>query len=178
MTNLVREAKEVVVKAHQGQTRKYTGEPYVTHCQEVHDLVKRYGGNYAKDPEVLSAALLHDVVEDTSINLGQIRNKFGKRVAGIVDELTSKYPRSTGLSREERKTKEAERLASISREAMAVKLADIAANVKGLAKLDPQFAKIYLPEKSSLLTKLKGPDALRNLAIKRVQDEVRELDKY
>jgi guanosine-3',5'-bis(diphosphate) 3'-pyrophosphohydrolase len=66
--------------------------------------------------EVLSAALLHDVVEDTSINLVQIRNKFGKRVAGIVDELTSKYPRSSGLSREERKTKEGKRLATESRQ--------------------------------------------------------------
>ncbi|MGA8481094.1 MAG: HD domain-containing protein [Chthoniobacterales bacterium] len=177
MINLVREAKELMMKAHRGQIRKYTGEPYAVHCKEVHDLVKRYGEDYARDPEVLSAALLHDVVEDTSVELGQISNKFGKRVARIVDELTSKYPRSTGLSRQERKIREAERLASVSPEAMAVKLADIAANVKGLAKLDPGFARMYLAEKLSLLSKTKGPVALWNLALERIHGELRQLDK-
>jgi (p)ppGpp synthase/HD superfamily hydrolase len=125
----------------------------------------------------LAAALLHDVVEDTSVELEQIRSKFGQRVAGIVDELTNKYPRSTGLSREKRKTKEAQRLASVSCEAMQIKLADIAANVKGIAKLHPGFARIYLAEKVTFLPKIQRRDALWNLAFERVQDELSELDR-
>jgi (p)ppGpp synthase/HD superfamily hydrolase len=175
MPDLVHQAETLIAKAHEKQIRKYTGEPYVNHCHEVYDLLKQHGGGYATDTEVLAAALLHDVIEDTSITVEEITDTFGHRVASIVEELTNKYPRSTGLDRRERKAKEAERLTRVSQEAMAIKLADIAANVRGIVKLDPEFAKTYLSEKLSLLPKLKGPPALWHLAFERVRTEMREL---
>jgi guanosine-3',5'-bis(diphosphate) 3'-pyrophosphohydrolase len=176
MPDLVHQAETLIAKAHQKQIRKYTGEPYVNHCHEVYDLLKQYGGGYATDTEVLAAALLHDVIEDTPITVKEITDAFGHRVASIVEELTNKYPRSSGLDRRERKAKEAERLTRVSQEAMAIKLADIAANVRGIAKLDPEFAKTYLSEKLSLLERITGPDALWRMALERVHAEMSELD--
>ena len=61
-------AHPLVIKAdtfadlsHSGQVRKYTGEPYIVHPREVATLVS----TVAHTPEMLAAALLHDVVEDT-----------------------------------------------------------------------------------------------------------------
>jgi GTP pyrophosphokinase len=76
--------------AHKGQKRA-SGEPYITHCVAVANILVEL-----KVPAiVISAALLHDTVEDTSITLDDIREKFGKEIASLVDGVTklSKIPR-------------------------------------------------------------------------------------
>ena len=65
MTDLVKKALEFASNAHNGQTRKYTGEPYIVHPIEVMELVREV----IDDPEVLAAALLHDVVEDCPVSI-------------------------------------------------------------------------------------------------------------
>ena len=54
--NLVEKAKLFATKAHEGQVRKYTGEPYIIHPIEVSEIVERYNGS----KEMIAAALLHD----------------------------------------------------------------------------------------------------------------------
>ncbi len=68
---------------HEGQFRK-TGEPYIVHPLCVACLVAFYGG----DEAMICAALLHDVVEDTSYNLDNVKSEFGEAVATLVDALT------------------------------------------------------------------------------------------
>ena len=60
-SDIVKRASEFASKAHNGQVRKYTGEPYFGHPVEVMEIVSEV----IDDPEVHAAALLHDVVEDT-----------------------------------------------------------------------------------------------------------------
>jgi (p)ppGpp synthase/HD superfamily hydrolase len=69
-------------QAHDGQRRKGTDVPYIVHPIGV--LLTLMQADET-DPEVLAAALLHDTVEDTGVTLGQIRERFGARVARIVE---------------------------------------------------------------------------------------------
>jgi guanosine-3',5'-bis(diphosphate) 3'-pyrophosphohydrolase len=79
----VREAYELALEAHEGQTRA-SGEAYVTHVVEVATLLAQF----KLDTSSLVAALVHDVVEDTQVNLTVIEERFGYEVGQIVDGLT------------------------------------------------------------------------------------------
>ena len=68
--------------AHQGQKRKGTAIPYIVHPVGVMVVLLQAGET---DAEVLAAALLHDTVEDAGIPLTELRDRFGERVAAIVE---------------------------------------------------------------------------------------------
>ncbi|MDP5091049.1 MAG: HD domain-containing protein, partial [Saprospiraceae bacterium] len=80
----IREAYEIALKAHANQRRK-SGDPYILHPIAVARICAEEIG---LGPTGIICALLHDVVEDTEITLSEIENKFGVRVAKIVDGLT------------------------------------------------------------------------------------------
>ena len=77
-------AIQFATKAHEGQTRKYTGEPYIVHPLAVMEIVK----TVEHTEEMLMAAVLHDTVEDCDVTLDQIAFNFGHVVADLVEELT------------------------------------------------------------------------------------------
>jgi len=76
-------------RLHARQRRKGTNKPYIGHLMSVASIVIAYGG----DEQMAIAALLHDAVEDQGglQRLREIRKKFGKRVARIVDGCTDAY---------------------------------------------------------------------------------------
>lgn len=76
-------AYRIAKKAHRGQKRA-SGEPYVNHCVAVATIIAELG---APMPAVV-AALLHDTVEDTSLELADIERDFGPEVAALVDGVT------------------------------------------------------------------------------------------
>ncbi len=80
----IRRAYEMAVDAHSQQRRK-SGEPYILHPIEVARICAEEIG---LGPTAVIAALLHDVVEDTDVTLGEIETQFGKKIATIVDGLT------------------------------------------------------------------------------------------
>ncbi|MEI8229754.1 MAG: HD domain-containing protein [Candidatus Peregrinibacteria bacterium] len=80
---LVRQAFDFCIEAHEGQLRK-SGMPYATHPIEVARILAAMGA----DADALIAALLHDVVEDTSTTLATLTKKFGPSVGGLIDALT------------------------------------------------------------------------------------------
>ena len=69
--------------AHQGQFRK-TGDPYISHPIAVANILAQWH----LDPQALTAALLHDVMEDAHVSKDEISKKFGKPVAELVDGLS------------------------------------------------------------------------------------------
>ena len=77
---------EFAAEKHSGQTRKASTIPYIAHLMGVASLVLEAGG----DEDLAIAALLHDVVEDCggAPMLKEIRRRFGKRVAHVVDGCT------------------------------------------------------------------------------------------
>jgi guanosine-3',5'-bis(diphosphate) 3'-pyrophosphohydrolase len=80
---LVMRAYRIAEKAHDGQKRA-SGEPYVNHCLAVACIL----AEMRVPPSVVSAALLHDTVEDTQITLENIRQEFGDEIACLVDGVT------------------------------------------------------------------------------------------
>lgn len=83
------EALAYAEKLHARQRRKGTNKPYIGHLMSVTSIVIAYGG----DEEMAIAALLHDAVEDQGgmKRLREIRRKFGKRVAHIVEGCTDSF---------------------------------------------------------------------------------------
>lgn len=150
---LIDDARHFATVAHAGQTRKYTGDPYIIHPQAVCDLV----ATVTSDPEVLAAALLHDTVEDTGVTLMEIRALFGPRVAILVDALTDVSKGHPGR-RAERKALDREHLVGAPAEAQTIKCADLIDNTPSIAAHDPAFARVYLAEKRALLEVLTRAD--------------------
>jgi GTP pyrophosphokinase len=81
--SLLERAFRVAAQAHSGQKRK-SGDPYITHPVAVAAILAELG----MTPATLSAALLHDTVEDTDYTLDQLRGEFGDEVAMLVDGVT------------------------------------------------------------------------------------------
>lgn len=166
--NRIDKALELATLAHEGQTRKYTGEPYVEHAQRVAALVKLA----TKDEATICAALLHDTIEDTNLTYGGIVAAIGSDVADMVVGLTRpKYGDRATLAATYRF-----RLAEQGFAVQTIKLSDIADNCATIAALDPVFAGPYLLEKRALLEVLtKGDPVLYHLAAKRVFEGLRKL---
>jgi GTP diphosphokinase / guanosine-3',5'-bis(diphosphate) 3'-diphosphatase len=129
---LVRKAHGLAAKAHQGQ-RRASGEPFITHPVAVATIVAELG----LDAVSVSAALLHDAVEDTLVDLEQISREFGEHVAEIVDGLTK-------LDRLRFGSKEAQQAASMRKlfvamardwRVLVVKLADRLHNMRTIDAL-------------------------------------------
>ncbi len=76
-------AYELAARAHEGQVRK-TGDPYITHPIAVAEMLADYG----LDTPTITAALLHDTVEDTDVTMDQLRSEFGEEVARLIDGVT------------------------------------------------------------------------------------------
>jgi guanosine-3',5'-bis(diphosphate) 3'-pyrophosphohydrolase len=79
----IEEAYLLAKKAHEGQKR-HTGEPYITHPVAVAQILAQM----RMDPPTIMAAILHDVIEDTSVEKHDLIEKFGKEVADLVDGVT------------------------------------------------------------------------------------------
>ena len=122
------DATAFATRWHGDQTRP-AGEPYLEHLLEAtRVLVEAIG---VTDVDVLRAAVLHDVVEDTDSTLDEVRERFGDRVATLVDWVT-KPPRPDGRSREEARAAYLDRLRGAPDDAILVKLADRLSNVQRL----------------------------------------------
>lgn len=153
------------MNAHKGQERKYTGEPYITHCAGVVWLVK----TCVHTPEMVAAAWLHDTVEDCGVPLATIEEKFGLKVATLVEMLTDVSKPSDG-KRAVRKAIDRAHTAKASWKAKTVKLADLIDNSRSIIERDPEFAKVYLTEKRLLLDEALKDQGARGLWV--MADEI------
>jgi GTP pyrophosphokinase len=79
----IERALAFAVKVH-GDQKRATGEPYVIHPIAVAQIVAQWG----LDSEAITAALLHDVVEDTTVSTEELKAEFGAKVAELVEGLT------------------------------------------------------------------------------------------
>ena len=145
-SSLILKALQYATKAHEGQVRKYSGEPYIVHPIEVMEIVK----TVEHDDAMLAAALLHDVVEDTDVTIEEIEASFGADVAALVSDLTDVSKPEDG-NRKLRKAMDRAHSAKSSARAQTVKLADLISNSSDILENDPSFAKVYLHEKELLL---------------------------
>ena len=163
----MRRALQLAVLSHADQKRKYTGEPYVTHSIQVAALVANFGGT----PDMVRAALLHDVLEDTLTPYAVVEDCLGRIPAGWVQQLTDERavlpagaPTPPNMNRAARKHRDRVRLAACGYEVQTIKCCDLIDNTATIARYDPGFAKVYLPEKLALLDVLTKAEPVAHAA--------------
>ncbi len=129
---LIDDAYSVALKAHEDQKRD-DGEPYITHPLAVASIL----AGYRLDCASIITALLHDVVEDTSVTLAMVQKRFGPEVAGLVDGVT----KLTRLELQSDRTKQAENfrklVLAMSKDirVLIVKLADRLHNMRTIGAI-------------------------------------------
>ena len=143
-------AKEFATNAHKriNHKRKYTSQPYTVHLAAV----ARSVSSVTDDPEMIAAAWLHDIVEDTPAILYDIEANFGLGVAGLVENLTDVSKPSDG-NRQQRKKIDRHHIATASSRAKTIKLADLTDNCRDICKHDPRFALAFLKEMDAMLSR-------------------------
>lgn len=122
--NLVK-AFSYACEMHKHQRRKADDTPYVNHPARVAEKLAQHGILRA---EVLAAAILHDVVEDCATSIDIIEDKFGKKVAKIVADVTD----DKTLPRGECKRDQVARIGKASDDSKLIKLSDKIDNISGL----------------------------------------------
>ena len=128
-TDIVDKAIIFAVNAHKGIARKGNGLPYIVHPMEAVAIT----ATMTEDQEMLAAAALHDVVEDTDITLEDIRREFGDRVAMLVDnESEDKSPGREHETWHERKAKAMERLAKAGKDTKIIAMGDKLSNMRAI----------------------------------------------
>ncbi len=162
-----------------GQKRSGTGADYIEHPAEVVELLR----SVTRDEDMLCAAWLHDVDEDTRLQhetsecvLGIIAHRFGVRVAGLVRMLTNVATPEDGI-RHVRVAINIAHSAAADPDAQTIKYADIWSNTRNIVDTNPRFASIYLPEKLAQLEAMPDGDrTLRDLALRSVCEGIAALD--
>jgi len=156
--------------AHRGQTRKYTGVPYVTHPTNVAGSLRNWGCSKV----MIAAGYLHDVLEDTPVTPEELSGFFGTTIADLVMEVTNPSKKHPELARSLRKEMDRKHLSQVSKEAKIIKMADMLDNYSDMQhdKAEIEFVDLYADEGLLLLAVLKEAD--ENLA-KWVSDVIHEL---
>jgi (p)ppGpp synthase/HD superfamily hydrolase len=167
--DIVEKARIFATAAHAAidHRRKYTNEPYIVHPRQVAQFVETAGGT----PEMIAAAWMHDVLEDTAVTPEAMREEFGDSVTDLVLWVTDVSKKEDG-NRATRKAIDRQHIASAPGEAHTIKLADIISNCSSIMMHDEDFAKVYFEEKRLLLEVLiKGNEGLYNYATRLVLNE-------
>ncbi|MGL5437494.1 MAG: HD domain-containing protein [Lachnospiraceae bacterium] len=122
---MIKEAAEFAKKAHEGIFRKGSHIPYICHPMEVAVIVAQMTG----DRDVIAAAYLHDVIEDTDVTGEELRERFGERIYSLVAAETEDKTKSW----QERKQCTIRHLLHASREVKLLALADKLSNMRSTA---------------------------------------------
>ncbi|MBR2257511.1 MAG: HD domain-containing protein [Blautia sp.] len=132
MMKMLEEAIITATILHQGKIRKFTETPYILHPIEVAQILSMM----TSDEEIITAGILHDVVEDTDGTLEEIEKRFGKRVAELVDsESENKYPEKDRASSWNQRKAESLQVLKNSKDigVQMLWLADKLSNIRSLA---------------------------------------------
>lgn len=131
-STLLDRAIEFAVRAHHNTERRGKGFPYIVHPLEAVAIV----ATITPDQELLAAAALHDVVEDTQFTFEDLRREFGDRIARLVELESDKFVEGLSESDSWRDRKQAaiDRLAAAPRDAKIVAMGDKLSNMRAIAR--------------------------------------------
>ncbi len=160
--NQIEQAYFLALAAHKGQKR-HTGEPYITHPVAVACLL----ADMRLDAQTIMAALLHDVIEDTSIEKTTLAEKFGEVVAELVDGV-SKLTQIEFVSRAEAQAENFGKMVlAMSRDirVIIIKLADRLHNMRTLSSLPPEKRKRVAQETLDIFAPMAKRLGMRDLSV-------------
>ena len=182
-TDLVlKQILNLATEAHNTQTRK-DGSPFINHPIAVAQNLYHFG---FKDIELLSAALLHDVLEDTDYTLDSLMFKltkivdstFATVVCGYVINMTNPYSKDNypTLNRKARKDLEIKDFKSwINPNLKALKLSDILSNLREFDALNIDFAKTYIMEDFEIIKILKIESVIWDTTVEEITKQFKNL---
>ncbi|MCP1102830.1 HD domain-containing protein [Aequitasia blattaphilus] len=157
---MVDKAVEFATKAHEGQYRKGTKRPFIVHPLEVGDIV----ATMTSDPEVISAAILHDTIEDCKgVTEEVIATEFTERIAHIVAQESEDKSKSWM----ERKGTTISHIKKAPKEVQMIGLADKLSNMRDIDRdyqtvKDELWNRFRMKDKNTIGWYYKGiRDALR-----------------
>lgn len=131
-SSLLDKAMHFAIDAHRNVERKGKGFPYIVHPMEAVEIV----ASITADQELLAAAALHDVIEDTNVTVDQLRAEFGNRIADIVaaesDNMNEGITENS--SWHERKTAALKHLQHAPYDVKVVAMGDKLSNMRAIAR--------------------------------------------
>lgn len=158
-----------LAKQHHGSQKRSSGEPYIIHPVAVAKIVLNYGMDCAS----VTAAILHDTVEDTDLTLDDIKEKFGAEIASLVDGLTKlgKVPLDIKDKEEQQAENVRKMLLAMSEDirVIIIKLADRLHNIRTLNFVAPQKRR----DKALETLEIYAPIAHR-LGIRAIKEELED----
>lgn len=164
---IIDRAYQLALKSHEEQKR-LSGSPYISHPVAVACILVELG----MDTESVAAGLLHDVVEDTPVNLDQIKKDFGAEIANLTDGVT-KLGRIPYSSREEQQAENLRKMLIAMADdirVIIIKLADRLHNMRTIEFMPPQKQR----DKALENMEVYAPIAHR-LGIRAVKEELEDL---
>jgi (p)ppGpp synthase/HD superfamily hydrolase len=182
MEEVLKKVEDFARQSHGAQRRKFVDELYIEHPIRVMKTCRRVTGELP----ILAAALLHDVIEDTSVTVEEMRSFLSHvmnhadtaRTVKLVIELTDVYTHAAypQWNRRVRKDKENERLKTTSNDSRTIKYADMIDNAEGIAGDD--FAPELLREMRTNLKVIPGGnEKLYIEAVQKVEEGLKKLER-
>lgn len=170
-------AWEFAKELHKDQIRKFINKPYFdAHVQKVNGTVKQY----TTDEDLLCAALLHDTIEDCFKDKWEgysiIKEKFGKRVADLVLELTSDEGEMKHRYDGSKRDYLIYKMTHMSDDALIVKLCDRLQNISDAFTASEKFRNNYFNETSAIVEAIQTDRNLTDIHKKILADINAKLD--
>lgn len=140
-------ARSIAQDKHSYQYRKFSNEPYFKHPSRVADIVSKF----TKDDNIISAAYLHDVLEDTKTSEKELNAVFGPKILNYVKELTSVKKEIVKIGKADYLLNKMNKMSS---GALLIKLADRLDNVSDFKHASRKFINKYIKETFYILEHL------------------------
>ena len=148
---IVEKARQYAEDKHKGQFRKDRITPYFEHSEAVARMVEYYGGT----PEMIAAAYLHDILEDTKTGIMELDKEFGFIITCLVMHLTD-YTTEMGIKpRKNRREVYFLKLSFSSDKVKLIKLCDRIHNLITMDGFSSSFKKLYIKESEELYNHIK-----------------------
>jgi len=144
--DILEKAQNWAAKGHLHQRRKFSNLPYIVHPEAVAEIISQVTDN----EEVIAAAWMHDIIEDTPTTFEDIVQGFNFRVAELVNGV-SKISKKGDGNRISRVIDDVYHYGAAPKWAKAIKIADAIHNVPLMIRDDPIFAPRYVAEKKLLI---------------------------
>lgn len=162
---------------HQKQWRKFADEPYFKHPQRVANIVKQFKKSHDID-SLISAAFLHDTLEDTNTTYKDLQKMFGGLVASLVKELSSDPEEIEKLGKTEYLTQKME---NMSNWALVIKLADRLDNLSDLKISSKKFREKMITSTKKIIKDLESHRQLtttQKKLVELIKQKLKEGENY
>lgn len=174
--NKMNDAYIFAKQKHEGQFRK-DGSAYIHHPIKVAEIIKKYFSSHPKINELITAAYLHDVVEDTNTTIDEIRENFGEYVASLVNGVTNDEKQKNIMGKTNYLCN---KMLNMNEDVLNLKLCDRLANVLDLNNVAPDFIEKYEIETTIILNYLltnKNLTGIQMELIKIINEQINDLRK-